>query len=341
MRTYKAEGSKTYRQTEYSVGELKKSMQLGEILEAPVIKCDSDLNLYLNLGNNITGIIKMEDVEIPRAGGRIKNAAVVSRVTRPTCFKVVSIDNNSDGTVTCNLSRRLAQEECIEQFISKLKPGKIINAKVTHVADYGAFCDIGCGIIALLPSDNFCMARFSDPRMILASGDEIKVIVKSINEVGKIILSMKELLGTWEEEASKFKTGDTVAAIVRSVEDYGVFIELTPNLAGLAEVFAGVKPGDTVSVAVKAIIPERMKVKLMIVDNSNSSSRMRMPLQFHIPESGELIHWVYSPENSSKLIESTIRPVTYKKDSDEEVVKDTEENADTEAKISGENLDNQ
>lgn len=311
MRTYKAEGSRSYRQMQFTLHELKKSMQTGEILEAQVFKCDSDMNLYLNLGNGITGIIYKDDVEIPRANGQVKNAAIVNRVTRPTCFKVISIDTNSDGSATCKLSRRAAQEEVIEQFVTELKPGKIVSARVTHVAEYGAFCDIGCGVTALLPSDHFCMARFSDPRSIVSRGDDIKAVVKALADNRKIILSMKELLGTWEEEASQFKAGDTVGATVMSVEEYGVFVELTPNLAGLAEPCNGVKVGDTVSVGIKAIIPEKMKVKLNIVDTSNTDYKLHMPLNFHVPESGEITHWVYSPENSAKVVESYIKSGKY------------------------------
>ncbi|MGL0910084.1 hypothetical protein ACSTB0_13670, partial [Faecalibacterium wellingii] len=42
------------------------------------------------------------------------------------------------------------------------------------------------------------------------------------------------LLGTWEENAAGFTVGETVVGIVRSVEEYGTFIEIAPNLAGLA-----------------------------------------------------------------------------------------------------------
>ena len=50
--------------------------------------------------------------------------------------------------------------------------------------------------------------------------------------------------GTWEENASLFKAGETVAGIVRGVEDYGAFIELTPNLSGTAEKRERVERGE-------------------------------------------------------------------------------------------------
>ena len=93
----------------------------------------------------------------------------------------------------------------------------------------------------------------------------IRAVVKSI-ENGRITLSHKELLGTWEENVALFSAGETVAGIVRSVEPYGIFVELSPNLAGLAESREDVIPGQQASVYIKSILPARMKVKLVIID---------------------------------------------------------------------------
>ena len=90
------------------------------------------------------------------------------------------------------------------------KTGDIIDAKVTHLESFGAFCDIGCGNIALLPIDAISVSRISHPKDRFTVGDSIKVIIKSIAEDGKITLSHKELLGTWEENAAMFAPGQTV-----------------------------------------------------------------------------------------------------------------------------------
>ena len=96
-------------------------------------------------------------------------------------------------------------------------------------------------------------------------GQEIRVMVKGF-ENGRVLLTHKELLGTWEENAACFTAGETVAGIIRSVEDYGIFVELAPNLAGLADVRSGIRMGQHASVYIKSIVPERMKIKLAIVD---------------------------------------------------------------------------
>lgn len=93
-------------------------------------------------------------------------------------------------------------------------------------------------------------------------------MVKSIDRDQKrITLSYKEMLGTWEENIKTFEEGIKVTGIARETEknNNGIFIELTPNLVGLAEYKEGIKYGQNVDVYIKKIIPEKHKVKLLIV----------------------------------------------------------------------------
>ncbi|MCD7830512.1 MAG: hypothetical protein LUG58_08775, partial [Clostridiales bacterium] len=73
-------------------------------------------------------------------------------------------------------------------------------------------------------------------------------------------------MGTWAENAARFAAGEVVTGTVRGVLDYGVFVELAPNLPALAEYRAGVEVGDRVSVYIKSIQPEKEKIKLLILD---------------------------------------------------------------------------
>lgn len=305
MRLYKPEGTSGIRFNGFKREILEGFMKEGTIIEAPTIKCDNNLNLFVDLGPDIYGEIPYDEFEYNKNGTETKSVAVISRVAKFTCFKVMSITEDEEGKTKAILSRKQAQQDCYDNYVSKLQLGQIIDAKITHIEGYGAFCDIGCGIIALLPIEHFCVARIKDPKVALKHFKNIKVIVKNIDESGRLLLSQKELLGTWEEEAAKFKPGDVVVGTVRLVEKYGIFVELTPNLAGLAEGMEGVEAGDVVSVFIKSIIPDKMKVKLLIVDTDNAT-RPFIKLDYRIPEDGFVKHWVYSPKGSSKVIESII-----------------------------------
>ncbi|MBQ8884420.1 MAG: 30S ribosomal protein S1, partial [Oscillospiraceae bacterium] len=152
---------------------------------------------------------------------------------------------------------------------------------------------------SLIPIDAISVSRIAHPSDRYTNGQNIRVIVKS-NENGRICLTHKELLGTWTENAELFQSGETVSGIVRSVESYGVFVELAPNLAGLAEPFPNAKVGQSASVYIKAIIPEKMKVKLIIVDVFDENI-IPEPVEYYITE-GKIDKWEYSTENSKKEI---------------------------------------
>ena len=126
--------------------------------------------------------------------------------------------------------------------------------------------------------------------------------IKSRDAQGRFVLTIRELLGTWAENAAAFTVGETVVGIVRSVEEYGTFIEIAPNLAGLAESCPDLRPGQAVSVYIKNILPEKMKIKLVIVNHALSQSH-RFELRYFITE-GHLDHWLYSTPESHKRIET-------------------------------------
>ncbi|MGN0554063.1 MAG: S1 RNA-binding domain-containing protein [Oscillospiraceae bacterium] len=286
-----------------SIFSLQDSMVQGKILEARTVVCDNEHNLIVELPcpNCPKGIIPRIEGAIGIEDGTTKDIALITKVNKPVCFKILKLLKNPDGNFTAVLSRRAVQEECMENFISSLCPGDIIPAKVTHLEQFGAFVDIGCGIPSLIPIDSISISRISHPSDRFTPYQNIKVIIKGTSG-GKILLSHKELLGTWEENAAQFNCGETVSGTVRSVEDYGIFVELAPNLAGLAEPKENIQAGDNASVYIKAVIPEKMKVKLIIVDVFKDNRKEPSFKYFYNED--HISHWVYSSPNSGKLIES-------------------------------------
>ena len=150
----------------------------------------------------------------------------------------------------------------------KLEIGQVVSGTVTQIQKYGAFVKLDQGDTGLIYIEDLSVARIKSPYERLEIGQNIKTVVKSIDRDQKrITLSYKEMLGTWEENAQKFSEGATVKGIVRETEkgNNGIFIELTPNLVGLAEYKSGVEYGKPVDVYIKRIIPDKHKVKLIIV----------------------------------------------------------------------------
>ncbi len=287
-----------------SASALAEAFHDGRILEARAMVCDSSHNLIVDLGC-MKGVIPREEGALGIREGTVRDIAVISRVNRPVCFVITDFEKNEAGRTVAILSRRLAQERCMREYISGLVPGDVIDAKITHLDSFGAFADIGCGIISLLPIDAISVSRIDHPRERLSVGMEIRAIIKS-TENGRISLSHKELLGTWEENAARFEVGETVAGIIRSVEDYGAFIELTPNLAGLAEMKDNIRAGQQASVYIKNIIPNRMKIKLIIIDTFDDHYCPGEPEYYFT--GNHLDSFCYSPACSEKVIETVFEP---------------------------------
>jgi small subunit ribosomal protein S1 len=278
----------------------------GITLEGRVKICDKDRNMIVELPCG-KGIIYQKEGAIGIEDGSTKPIALITKVNKPVCFKVKSVETNENGEVSAILSRREAQTECLCEYINKLIPGDVIPARVTHMDTFGAFVDIGCGIPSLIPIAAISVSRISHPSDRFFVGEDIFVIIEEFKEDGKINLSHKELLGTWEQNAQNFQADETVSGIVRSIENYGVFIELAPNLAGLADhnPLIDVKIGQRATVHIKAIIPEKMKIKLNIVGIADND-RGAEPPEYFIT-GGNVSYWRYSSEDCGKVIESYFR----------------------------------
>ena len=302
---YQPEGSylntQENREHTSSLAGLEYAMSAGLLLEGRASLCDSMHNLIVDLGP-YKGMIPREEAVYHPSGEEVRDIAVITRVGKAVCFKITSIEKQG-GTVAIRLSRRLAQKECYERYVSRLAPGDIIDAKITHLEPFGCFCDVGCGIVSLLSIDCISVSRIMHPKDRFFVGEYIRCAVKQAdNGDGRITLTHKELLGTWEENAYRFSPGETVAGIVRSIEPYGIFVELAPNLAGLAEWRDGVEEGQSAAVFIKSILPEKMKIKLVIVDSHPGERSLALPEYF---VSGDHIRlWRYSPVCCERLIQT-------------------------------------
>ncbi len=284
---------------------LERAMAQGKILESIALYCEDGQDgkeLSFMLGKT-RGVMPKSEVEYTKTGEETKDIAVITRVGKAVCFKIIGF-REEDGEKTAILSRKEAQRECTENFLMTLAAGDVTDATVTHLEPFGAFLDIGCGIVSLMSIDCISVSRISHPRDRFFTGMQIKAAVKSIDyETGRIYMTHKELLGTWQENAENFCIGQTVSGVVRSIEPYGIFVELAPNLAGLAEYREDISAGQTAAVYIKNIIPEKMKVKLVIVDTFPSPEMQEKRFDYKI-EDGSIEKWVYSPEECARVIET-------------------------------------
>jgi len=279
---------------------LERAMREGTVTEGRAVRCTDRHELIIDI-NGIKGIIPREEAAMGIDSGKTKEIAILSRVGKNVCFKVTGREGD-----TFILSRRAAQEEALSYYMNNVQVGEVIECRVTHIEPFGAFVDIGCGVISMIGIENISVSRIGHPDERFYPKQDIYAVVSGKDrKEGRILLSHKELLGTWEQNSELLHAGETVSGIVRGVEDYGIFVELAPNLSGLAERKEGIECGMNVSVFIKSITPERMKIKLIIIDSEEQEYYEPISEDDYYITDGILCSWRYSPLCCrSKLIET-------------------------------------
>ncbi len=246
--------------------DLNRCIENNEIMQGLVKRCDKNYNLYVNLENGLTGIMPREEIEAInlQENNLPKENICIGKVHKFVQFKIKEIKD--DNTVI--ISRKDVQEEALDWIKNDLEVGQKVQGIVKSIKPYGAFIEIGGGVVGLAHIEDLSIARIKSPYERLKIGQKIEVVIKSIDkQKGKVILSHKELLGSWEENAKKFEQGMKTYGIIRETEKNknGIFIELNPNLVGMAEYQEGLEYGEKVSVYIRKIDEEKKKIKLNIL----------------------------------------------------------------------------
>lgn len=236
-----------------------------DIYQGIVQKCDENYNLHIKLNNGLEGVIPRKEVEAFNLdeNGLPKTNLCVGKVHKYVQFKIKEKEGNN-----YILSRKDAQNEVLDYVKKDLQEGQVVNGIVKNITPYGAFIDIGGGIVGLVHIEDLSVARIKTPYERIKIGQKLNIVVKSIDrKQGRINLSYKEQLGTWEENANNFKVGMKIQGIVRETEKNknGIFIELAPNLVGMAEYEEGLNYGEKVDVTIKKIDYDKKKVKLVVL----------------------------------------------------------------------------
>ena len=261
------------------------------VLEGVAVRCGGQRDLSVRFGG-YEGIIPRDDAIHPAISGAERDIAILSRVGKPVCFTITGLTVDGGGRPRLTLSRRAAQEQAIAWLLENAVPGTVVPARVTHLEKFGAFVDLGCGVTSLIPLENISVSRIPHPAARFRVGQDILAAVTDVDPTAcRFYLTHKDLLGTWLQNAAAFVPGDAVTGIVRGIRDYGIFIELAPNLSGLADWQEDLAPGDAVSVYIKSIRPETRKIKLQVIENLGPAGEPG-ELHYFITD-GRIKSWVY------------------------------------------------
>ena len=184
MQTFRTEGN--YRSADrLSPAELRAAIASREILQSTALAFDTQRQLRFDLGG-VKAVMPFGQCADGAESGTVRDIAVLTRVGRPTCFVIEGMETGENGQPCYLLSRAEAQRMCKAEYLDTLQPGDILPCTVTHIEPFGAFCDVGCGISALLPIDCMSVSRISSPADRVSVGQQILCAIKSRGRAGTV-----------------------------------------------------------------------------------------------------------------------------------------------------------
>ena len=180
--------------------------------------------------------------------------------------KVIEVDQRQKRFV---LSARAAENDRRKQRLQELCEGETITGTVSNVVDFGVFVDLN-GVDGLIHISKLSWSRVNHPSDVLHPGDEVEVLIKSVDIEGeRVSLDRRALLpGPWEQFASQYHRGDILEGTVEALNDFGAFVKLTNDITGLVHVSQfdpwnfEVHPGEKVQVMITEIDTVRERVGL-------------------------------------------------------------------------------
>ena len=258
---------KKSKKSKYTIEQLEKLKESQQVLDMYVEDIDDNFNMIGIVGKDINAIIpRNEASSIVGDDGMVEERHIVNKKNKviPVCIK--DIIKRDDNTFELIMSKRMLEIKVRKWMYMHLKPGMKLKGVVVSTTDYAAFVDIGGGVTGILKIQDMSDSMLQNASDMFKVSQKIDVVVKRYDrDTGRIELSYKELLGSFEENVKKYHEGDIVEGIVRNRIKSGVFVELQPNLVGLAEHVNGIEYGQKVLVSIKRIIPEKKKIKLIII----------------------------------------------------------------------------
>jgi small subunit ribosomal protein S1 len=215
--------------------ELQRAETLANLQEGMVVtgtvKNITEYGAFIDLGG-MDGLLHITDM----SWGRIKHPSELFAVGDEVKVKVLKYDREKER-VSLGLKQVTANPWDDAEY--KYPVGVKVKGKVVSLKDYGAFMELEDGIEGLIHvSEMSWTERVKHPSKVLNVGDEVECKVLEVDSKQKrISLGLKQLQANpWDELEIKHPVGSNVEGEVKSVTDFGVFVDIGVGLDGLVHV---------------------------------------------------------------------------------------------------------
>jgi len=195
------------------------------------VKNITDYGVFVDLGG-VDGLLHLTDI----SWGRVSNPAEVMKVGDEVEAKVLKFDREK---MRISLGRKQLVPDPWVDVPANYKDRMRLIGKVVGISDYGAFVELAPGVEGLVHvSEMTWSKRAKHPSKIVALGDELEVEVLKVDpEQRRISLGMKQTLpDPWLSLRDKYPVGTIVSGRVRSLTEFGAFIEVEEGVEGLVHI---------------------------------------------------------------------------------------------------------
>lgn len=217
--------------------ELEKFMKEEKVVEAKVVDANKG-GLMVKVGN-VMGFLPVSQLTTkyyPRVEGGDKGkilSHLKGFIGKSFNTVLIDVDEKENKLI---VSQKSAWAEEQKTTLSEYKVGKVVEGRVTGVADFGAFVEFGDNLEGLVHISELAWQRIDNPGDFIKVGDKVKAEIISVDD-GRISLSMKKLVkDPWQNIAEKYTVGDKINGKVLKINPFGAFIELDKDIHGLAHI---------------------------------------------------------------------------------------------------------
>jgi small subunit ribosomal protein S1 len=256
--------------------EMLENIKEGDIRRGTV-KNITDFGVFLDL-DGIDGLLHITDM----TWKRIKHPSEMVTLGQELEVMILHVDKEK-GRVALGMKQK--ESNPWEEIEGRYPPGTRVRGKIVNLVPYGAFIEIEPGIEGLIHvSEMSWVKTVSDPSEIVNKGDEVEAIVLLVQkDEGKISLGLKQTeKNPWDDAEAKYPIGSSVTAEIRTLTNYGAFVELEPGIDGLIHISdlswikkvshpsEVLKKGDKVEAVILSVDKESKKITLGVKQLSSN-----------------------------------------------------------------------
>jgi small subunit ribosomal protein S1 len=249
---------------------LVETLQEGQIKQG-IVKNLTEYGAFVDLGG-IDGLLHITDM----AWKRVRHPSEVVKVGDELTVKVLKFDRER---VRVSLGLKQLSEDPWVNISRRYPIATQLAGTVTNVTDYGCFVEIEDGVEGLVHmSEMDWTNRNVQPSKLVQPGDPVDVMILDVDEERRrISLGMKQCkVNPWQEFAATHKKGDRVRGRIKSITDFGIFVELEGGIDGLVhltdiswekpgeEAIRDFRKGEEVEAVVLLVDAERERISLSI-----------------------------------------------------------------------------